>query len=215
MLLTVNGRIGQGSPLSSDALNFFLKRLDHTIASVCGQMKATPTRNADDIVISVNQRSSVEALGNVVETQIEREGLKVNQNKKRDHGIQPNHREQRVHNTVVNSKEGLRMGAEQRQKSTELGESYIRSARAISPDSLQAIAKKRQRLIGWISVASQLRFSPVRHLRRLAGVGDRIVLERLRRENLLPISNRWWLQSRQWDEPERLARLWKEKMQVS
>jgi hypothetical protein len=137
--------------------------------------------------------------------------LSINQNKKQDHGIQPLHREQLVHNTVVNRKEGLGMQGKQRQKAIALAESYVRSARAISPESLEATARKRQRLFGWISVASQLPFSPVRHLRHLARVGDRIVLNRLRKEKLRPFSNKWWLRSPELNEPAGLARLWKEK----
>ncbi len=213
LLFTVRGRVAQGSPVSSDALNFLLFDADRSMGSVCGAVKARYGRTYDDMVVSVNSREPVNRLGRLVENAIRDHGLVVNIRKRKEHGLQPRHNIQRVHNIVVNSKRGVRIPKDQGQSAIDLAESYVRGAKVVTADSLEALAYKRKRVFGWMCHCSQADFSPAKPLRKLLEQGDRIVGRRLRQQGLSPHKGKWWVvvhKSR--NEPRRLANRWRARL---
>lgn len=212
-LFTLHSRVPQGSPLSGDALNFFMYETDRAISAVCGHIGAHHSRNSDDTVVSVNSRSLVEIPGRIIEEQVLKEGLLVNQKKRREMGLQPEGKEKRVHNLVVNSPLGVRICQKQAQKAADLALSFVRGAKAVSPDSLQAMAIKRRSLHGWLNHFRQAEFSPVKHVGKLVEAGDRHISRKLARLGLVFHRKKWWLLIGARDEANRLARLWKLRLQ--
>lgn len=71
LLCTVRGRLAQGSPVSSDALNLFFFDADRALSAACGSVGARYSRTYDDMVISVNRGSMAEWPGNAMRKEIE------------------------------------------------------------------------------------------------------------------------------------------------
>lgn len=215
LLLTVKGRLAQGSPVSSDALNFFLFDADRALSAACGKRGANYSRTYDDMVISVNSPRTAEWPGIAMRRQIENHGLQINLKKHREGGFQPSHYEQRVHSIVVNNKRGLRINGMQARHAVELAQSYIRSAKVVSHNSLEALAFKRSQVTGWMHYCRQAEFGPARHIRRLLDSGDRHVERALTEVGLIPYRNKWWLVSQVRNEPRRLTNAWRSKIRKS
>jgi hypothetical protein len=136
MLLTVRGRVPQGSPSSGDALNLFLWMLDQTMASLCGRCGLRYTRVADDVVISGDNRNAGFAAVELLEAKLEEMGLRVNIRKREESGFQPASARQRVHNIQVNDRRGTTIVPEQWEKATDVARGYVRGCRSAQPSTL-------------------------------------------------------------------------------
>jgi len=209
-LMTVDGHIPQGSPVSSDALNLYLWNADHAVYSTAGSIGASSSRVYDDFVTSCDSHRHARRLAAFLDRQIVTHALSANERKKRDHGFNPPHRRQRVHNLEVKRKAGVGIPAEQARLALEWAESYVRTARCVSPDTLEIAARKRQKSIGHHGYCRQARFGPARHVRRLIEQGDRLVRRRLLRADVTR-KRKWWVISRTRDEPRRLETLWRKR----
>lgn len=213
-LLTIEGSVALGSPVSSDALNLFLQPADHRLAERASRNGMPFERTHDDLVISADNLGDARRGGRWLEREIVKAGLRVSDTKKADHGIQPASQRQLVHNIQVNSPHGTRAVKEQVNTALSLGESYVRSAKCVSADSLEPLANKRERLMGWIHHLDQLHFSPVRQLRRLLRHGDGHVQRKLQSFDLKPYKGKWWFRSPNRNEPTRVAQRWKQVIQA-
>lgn len=186
LLCTVRGRLAQGSPVSSDALNLFFFDADRALSAACGSVGARYSRTYDNMVISVNRGSMAEWPGNAMRKEIEAHGLKVNARKLHEKGsFGPRHHEQRVHNLVVNNKRGVRIGDDQVKKGVGLAEAYLRGAKTVGPDSLEGLACKRHKVTGWMHYCRQAEFGPARRIRQLLDAGDRNVHRKLAAAGLM------------------------------
>jgi hypothetical protein len=208
-LCTVKGRLAQGSPVSSDALNLFLYDGDRALSAACGRRRANYSRTYDDMVISIDSARMAEWPGDTMRKHIENHDLSVNARKLRRNGFQPQHHEQRVHNIAVNNKRGTRIVDEQAKKGVALAESYIRGAKVVGPDSLEGLAYKRSQVTGWMHYCRQADFGPARHIRRLLDAGDRHVQRALAAVALTPHRGKWWVVCSMRNEPKRLAEAWR------
>ncbi len=207
-LLTVHGRIPTGSPLSSDALNVVMERADNIVGSFCGRHGMSASRVYDDFVVSHNRTEEAGRPGQIVEGCFEDMGLKTNPRKRKNSGFQPNSRLQFVHGLIVNSKRGTRIAPKQRSKAVSAAESYVRSARSVSPDSLEMVAEKRRTAFGWMCHCRQAELGPAKHLRRLIDAGDRHVARALSAAGLATHKRRWWVFSKRMH-PSRVADEWR------
>lgn len=213
-LMTINGRLTLGSPVSTDALNLFFMPADRRVTRKAHRRGMPFERTHDDLVISADSYEEAKLAGRWLEAAITESGLRVSEKKKASHGIQPASRRQLVHNIQVNNPRGTTAVAEQVQTALGLGESYVRSAKCVSAESLEPLAKKRDRVTGWINHLDQLHYSPVRQLRRLLRHGDRHVQRKMESLNLEAQKNKWWLRSQRHNEPARLATRWKDRLRM-
>lgn len=208
LLLTVRDRVPQGSPTSSDALNLYLWDADQSILSLCGRWRCKASRVYDDFVISTDDPASVATITRTIEREIAEHELDVNEEKRRRSGFRSPSKQQRVHNLEVKSPKGVGIPRDQWRVAIEAAESYVRTARCVSPYTLEVAARKRQKLTGYMGYCGQADYGPVKHLRRLLKQGDRLVHTRLLREGITR-KNKWWVISRKRNEPRRLERLWR------
>ena len=208
-LLTVRGRVPQGSPASANALNFYLFDADRSLSAAFGSMGALITRTYDDIVVSTDNPRHVSKIESLVEQQIEVHDLKVNVRKRDKNGLRRNNQLQLVHNIQVNSSRGLRIQNEQVHEALGIANGYVGGARSLSPESMVGLAHRRQRLHGWIHHCRQADFGPAQHLSRLLQQGDRLVLDCLRKYGLKVPKGKWWVIAGHRNEPAWLAYLWK------
>ncbi len=216
LLCSVHGRLAQGSPVSSDAMNLFFFDADRAIAAACGTIGAAYSRTYDDMVISLDSRARAEWPGGIMRKQIDALGLTINQKKLQKAGFRPGHCEQRVHNLVVNSRHGVRIPAEQVKKATDLAESYLRGAKVVSANTLESLAQKRSEVTGWMYYCQQADFGPAKNIRRMLDAGDRHVLQALKAANLGVRHRKWWVMAAPYcNEPARLAAAWNQQMAKS
>lgn len=209
LLCTVRGRLAQGSPVSSDALNFFFYDSDRALSAACRRRGARYSRTYDDMVISVNLPSMAEWPGELMRRHIENHGLSINPRKLRKSGFKPRHHEQRVHNLVVNNKRGVRVPDEHAQRAVKLVEAYLRGTKVVSSGSLERLAYLRCQVTGWMHYCRQAEFGPARHIRRLLDAGDLHVQHALSAAGLVPNRKKWWVVCPTRNEPARLATIWK------
>jgi hypothetical protein len=204
-LLTVRGRVPQGSPTSADALNFFLFDADRGIDSACGAWSGRYTRTYDDMVISTNDPRSVARLSELLERHIVEHGLEVNEKKRAKSGPLRFNQRQLVHNIQTNSRRGVRIVEEQRNKAIACAEGFVQGARALTAESIVGLAARRASLHGWLNHCRQADLGPATHLKRLLDAGDRIIKRRLREQGLSANKGRWWLKTSLRNEPARLS----------
>lgn len=203
-LLTVHGYVPQGSPVSGDAQNLFFWHFDRILVSACRKQGAEYGRMCDDILSSCKSLRAAKCIGNLIDREVGRIGLSVGEGKLRNHGIQPNHQLQMVHNLVVNRPDGVGINRKLNRGAIDEAESLVRGARSVSAASLIAIAKKRRRVVGLRCHCQQANFGPSKHLRRLVKQADRHVFRALRKARLIAYRNRWWTIT----EASRLAGAW-------
>ena len=142
MLMTTNDWIPHGSPLSSDAINFFFDSIDQKLTELCIRRNLSNTRTYDDFTISGNDIVRCRESGHILELLIKSSNLRINEKKKKLNGIQFCHRQQRVHNLMVNRSTGVKLPDEQRDIAVRLAEELVRGAKSASPESLYYLAKK-------------------------------------------------------------------------
>jgi hypothetical protein len=212
-LLTVHGRVPQGSPTSNDAVNLFFWRQDLRIQGALALSGGRFSRNADDLVASTNGRLGAEEKAvEALESAIEFLGLAVNQKKKDDHGRQGRDTCQYVHGVVVNSASGIRPSGDHLRQALSSGEEYVAAARSVSPPTLMVLAKKRAVVQGWMAYFRGSARSNSKHLGHLLRAGDRHVDNHLREAGLEAQRTNWWVKSRRRPGPERLALIWQRKV---
>lgn len=207
-LMTIRGRIPQGSPVSGDALNLFLYAADERIRVECSKFGGRYTRSADDMVISVEGRFAVRRAEALLEEEIRRAGLKVNAKKRDENGVKRRHQVQLVHNISVNSPRGTRVSDEREKNALDAAEAYVRGARGVGPCTIIGLAARRERVFGHYHDLHQAERSPGSHILRLLDAGDRLISDKLRRIQLSSPKNRWWMMTPRHNEPLRLSRLW-------
>jgi len=213
-LMTLSGRLPQGSPVSADALNFYLQDLDENIAAACARLGCRYSRTYDDIIVSTDFRQAIRPIGMVIESQIKAHGLEVNARKRKKEGFLPPDRPQRVHNIDVKSSRGVRIVKEHARAALDVATAYVLGARCVSPASIEGLARLRSRVAGYMHYCRQADFGPARHIRLLLEQGDRKVREHLRREGVTR-GGKWWVKSGTRNEPRRLARLWQSLLEVA
>jgi len=211
-LLTVRGRVGQGSPVSTDAANLFLYRADQKIASRAGQLDAGRSRIVDDFVVSSDDLAVIDELTLIIEDELRQRGIRVNHKKRRQSGLQRSENEQLVHSLRVNLKDGVRICKAHLQKARRQGLEYENACRRVTPASLLALAQRRNEFFGLINYIAQADRSPEKQIRTYLTRGDSIVREKLARQRLTAHRNKWWVFNDRRNEPLRLANLWQERI---
>jgi hypothetical protein len=206
-LMTVRDCIPQGSPLSNDALNFFLFDLDIALDQRPGG-KAVFTRMADDCVISSDDPVLAKGLVQVLEEQIKVHGLTVNEEKKAKNGWVESPKRQLMHSIIVNDPRGTRVKDEFGIKAMELADKYVGAARCVCADTLEATAAKRRELAGWLNYCRQARFSPSQALSRKLKTGDNLVRRRLRQAGVT-WSRKWWVKGQHRNRSAEYASVWR------
>lgn len=210
-LSTVDNHLPQGSPISSDILNLFLYDADEMLARNLEKLDVSLHRCYDDVVASSDSRESARLAGEFIEAEIIAHDLKVNEKKRADNGFQPRKQRQTVHNLVVSNPGGIAIRKEDIKKATMLAESYVRGAKSVSADTLEVIARKRQKVLGYICHFEQAKFSNAKHLRKLLQHGDRHIKKVL--FNLGLNSNKWYVKQGNINTPEKLAKVWRKKLE--
>lgn len=207
-------QVAQGSPLSTDALNFFFYSFDGKMTKICRRYGGRITRTYDDIVISTNDLDASQFLANSLEQEIASYGLKVNQKKKADNGFQSldSRYLPRVHKLILDPKKGVTIPLKQKQKAVKQAEAYLRGCKCISPDSLEGVARRRQIVMGHVNHMRQARSSNVKHVYKLIKQGDGLV-HHLLICNKIEHKRKWWLITENgrssYNEPKRIADIWR------
>jgi hypothetical protein len=210
-LSTVRGQMPQGSPVSGDALNLFLWQFDQMIACQAGNHLCRTSRVADDFQLSSDDVGSGEKIVGIVEVELSKLGLKINERKKNESGFKNPSNDRTVHGISVVHVSGTSISREYGKTAIQLAESYLASCKSVTADSLEAAAKKRQKLVGFLSYCRQAHFSPAKHIRRLLSAGDRHIEKKLRELSITAHKNKWWTRSKQRDEAHRIASVWRNK----
>lgn len=208
LLMTPRGRVAQGSPLSADALNYYLYPLDEVLYAACRENGFRYTRTYDDIVVSGDNHAIGIALGRMIEREIGRLGLTVNEKKKLKNGRQTNRKEQRVHNLVVNSRLGIALPDEHAKEALREAMAYANGAVSARPDSLVGLACRRQVAGGHLNYCRQADFAPVTVVKKLIGQGDQTVRDRLKKEGVTK-RKKWWKPGRKDAVIKELADRWR------
>ncbi|MEX2306489.1 MAG: reverse transcriptase domain-containing protein [Pirellulales bacterium] len=208
LLCTMRGQIPQGSPVSGDALNLFFWEMDQAISSRAGNQAIKPSQVADDIVLSGKNIESGEMLINVVEAELTKLGIKINQRKKQKAGFQDASKDRLVHGISTSKRRGTCINSKQTTFARQLAESYLVSCKSVSAESFEALANKRRSLVGWMHYCRQAHFSPAKHIRRLLEAGDRKISEKLLSLAITANKNKWWIVTRKRNEPRRIANVW-------
>ena len=211
-LFTVDDELPQGSPVSGDALNFYMRDLDQSVSSCAGRISAGVSRCADDIVMSVDDRVQADIAGDLIEKEIQTLGLQVNRKKRASAGLQSTNQRQRVHNLTVNAKGTVAIVPEQSQRAVQLALDYVRGARRVTPDSIETLAIRRQSVLGWRCHTSQADKGPAHTIRCHLNTGDRLVRQELDRQRIYTRHGKWWIIARRRNEPRRIAQLWARKL---
>jgi Reverse transcriptase (RNA-dependent DNA polymerase) len=215
LLCTVRGSIPQGSPLSNDALNLFLWRVDQVMASFCGQRGVTYSRIVDDFVMSANDQNAGIAAPRLLEALLAQRGIRINETKRRKVGFQRREEKPLVHNILVHNRRGTTISDEHQTTALAAATRYVAACKSIQPDSLEALASKRRSLVGWIHYCRQAQFSPVLAVRRLLEAGDAVMRRKLRSLALSAHKGKWWVTTKKRNEPRRLAILWRRRAAAS
>ncbi len=213
MLCTVRGRIPQGSPISNDALNLFFWRTDQGASSFVGAQRSRYSRVADDFVVSGNSIVAGDAAIRMIEIEINRRGVVVNDKKRREVGLQLNCKVQVVHSINVTQRRGTTISRDHWVTARTLAEKYVLSCRSAQPETLLALAHKRQTLAGWMHYCRQGMFGPSAFLYRQLRAGDRHVQRVLGRLGITAYKSKWWLISSKRNEPKRLASVWQQRLE--
>jgi hypothetical protein len=207
-IMTVHGRIPQGGPLSSLALNLYMFRVDDHLYGRAKAKGGRYRRFADDFVISVNTYEKAVVLSGELDYRIRQKNLQINEKKREEKGFLAGDKLKDIHSLIVNSKRGLRPKKEHVQKGLELAIRYARSCCCATPSDLPFLADLRQRTTGMMYYLRQADFSPAPHIRRMLEHADRKVLWMLLRKGLQPYKNKWWVVHKTKNEPLRLLNLW-------
>lgn len=204
-ILTVHGHVPQGCPTSGDAQNFMLANVARQTDCECKAEGIAFGQMCDDILLSGDSKRMLKLMIRKLERRLDRIGLRVSRRKVDDHGIQTSGHHQLIHNLVVNHPRGVAINDGQRRRATEEVESFARAARDASPDSLEELARWRERVVGLRCHSQQADHGPARHLHRIVGHADRHVINALRRARLRAYRNKWWTPG----EAARLTRAWR------
>lgn len=210
-LMTRKDRIPQGSPLSGDALNFHLYEFDCIISEFCSKNGGRYTRFCDDIVISLNDDCDIIAIEEKVILEISKLGLMINQEKRNDKGIQYLKDKPLVHNLVLLPQGGLTINEEQRSAAQKLALSYYRNCKSLSFNTIEVAAIKRRKLVGHINHMSQANQSNIKGIRSLLHRGDEKAAAILSKHEIEALNGKWWNINNHYNEPKRIAQLWKQK----
>ncbi|WP_419581515.1 reverse transcriptase domain-containing protein [Stieleria magnilauensis] len=192
-LMTCDGTIPQGCPTSTDAVNLFFAGLDQRLASTAAAMGAQYSRVVDDVVVSAKDKDAGQIVINRVEHEFERLGLKTNLKKKQTDGYRGPHQKRHVHGLDISSKRGVQISRQCKEKALAVAQSYLDSCKSATPLSLESIAAKRERAMGYMQHLRQGTGSTFRQLDQKVKAGDRAVQAKLRRVGVTCRKNRWWI----------------------
>jgi len=213
-IMTVHGRIPQGGPLSSLAVNLYMVRTDDHLFRRTRAKSGRYGRLTDDFVVSVNTYEKAVALAKELDYRIHQKNLQINEKKREKRGLLAGDKLKDIHSLIVNSKRGLRPKKEHIEKGLELATRYARCCRCATPLDLPFLSDLRQRTTGMMYYLRQADFSPARHIRRMIEHADEKVKKMLLQKGLQPYKNKWWLVHRTRNEPQRLLNLWENKTQL-
>ena len=215
LLATVRNSVPQGSPLSNDALNLFFWRVDQVLASFCGQYDLAFSRIADDFVISGNNRAAGFGATRLVERLLDERGIRVNEKKRRKSGFRLREEKPQVHSILVHNRRGTTISDEHRKTAIAAAERYLAACKSVQPDSLEALACKRQSVAGWMYYCRQAQFGPAIAVRRLLKAGDDVMRRKLTHLRLSAPKGKWWVVTKKRNEPRWLAMLWRRRVAIS
>lgn len=192
-LFVVHNRLPQGSPLSSVAVNLYMRSVDNRLTRSFRPRDIRYTRLVDDLVTSFDRHDLIPLVSRTLDRAIREAGLTISEKKRQRAGLQKSNYDQLVHGLVVNDRRGIRIRPDQARVARELAESYVVSARGVTAESLCPVAAKRARVTGWMHHLRQAQFSQALHIQRLLEIGDRLVRQRLARIGICPADGKWWL----------------------
>lgn len=211
-LLVVRGCVSQGSPASGDALNIVLATFDVEVQGFCATHGLRASRTYDDVVVSTNDRTKVEIVGQFIEDRLAARGLEISERKKRRNGLQtqsaPKERPPTVHSLVVSKSRGVAIGRQQRERAIRLAEAFRNGCRAATPSSLSGLARLRRQVVGHLRYVGQADVGPKKNLRQLIDAGDRAIARRVAGAGVPPSGKPWHYQYSGYDEPARIEKEW-------
>jgi hypothetical protein len=154
-LMTLNGEVPHGSPLSTDAINLYLYRFDQKISSISGQKGFRYTRFVDDCVVSIPykkaKRADATAIGQFIENELNTLSLQVNIKKRAASGFQDDSGRQYVHKLIINKGPNLEVSNEDFEKWYLKAQKLKLACQSITADDLPHILSRRQQIRGWIN----------------------------------------------------------------
>ncbi|NLX59555.1 MAG: hypothetical protein GXY74_10760 [Phycisphaerae bacterium] len=207
-IMTVDGQIPQGGPLSSLALNLFFYRQDEHLHRKARRVRGAYTRLADDLVASVGDTETGAAMGREFDSAISSRHLRVNASKRAKKGLLGGDKLKEIHSLIVNSRRGLRPKDEHVQKALRFLQNYCRRCRSATPADLESLAYLRRVVCGWMYYMRQAARSPARHMRKQIHLADARVTQMLKKHAIQAKKNKWWVLSSKRNEPRRLAAQW-------
>jgi len=213
--MTVHGRIPQGGPLSSLAVNLYFLRMDDHFYRRARTCRSNYGRLTDDFIMSSDNRGTALAFGAELDHAISRRHLTINEKKRQTKGFLAGDQRKDIHSLIVNSRRGLSPKQDHVTKALGLAEYYSRRSRNADPEDIPYLAHLRERAYGMMYYCRQADFSPASHLKRMLSCADRKVLRMLQMKGLYPHKNKWWVAVKKGrNEPRRLACLWAEKQRL-
>ena len=138
-------------------------------------------------MISGNDLPGIQTATLALESDIESNGLVINEAKKAKNGLKTDPEVQLVHAIAVNHPTCTRINREYAKSYIELGNLYLKAAEALTVDSLEKVAYIRRKLLGSINYSKQASISPAKRLTVLLKSGDHLVLNKLESANVTKI----------------------------
>ncbi len=192
-LMTVDGAVPQGSPISSDAMNLYLYDIDQRIASEAGKLGVAYTRTYDDMVVSSTKPAHTKRLAEMIDDSVVANHLRVNEKKKVKNGFKYSYEYRTVHGIDVTSPKGLRIDDDQAAKALRQIQDYLISAKSLTPDSFYPVLYKRKIAMGWVHYVKCINPKHGKHLNSIVNAGDRKALHAIKKTVPLELNSKWWL----------------------
>ena len=189
-LMTIRNRVPQGSPLSSDAINFFFNNLDRKMFSLCRKHGSSYTRFVDDCTISGNSMVNTKLVEHL-KSEIKSLGLHTNE---KSIVLNADNDPMLVHSLDVRSKRGERLKQEHLETIHALTGFYVMWCKTALPDDLDFLAELRMACTGWLNYCRQAQTSPSKHIARMLKTGDEHIIQRMREAKIYCKNNKWWTQ---------------------
>ena len=208
-LFTVHGRVPQGSPLSTDAVNEYLRDVDAEIATNSGRMGLVATRLTDDITVSTQALDQLQESEVIIRTALSKTELQINEGKFQNNGVQTRYTPSKTHNFNTSSPRGVRLCRKHRDEGLAIANTYRTLAKEASWETVEYLAFKRQQVNGWMHFSRLADYSPAKEIRRNLEAGDRHVRNKLKEVNLDSYHKKWWQNNSKRNIASHVAALWK------
>jgi hypothetical protein len=206
-LLLPDGYIPQGGPASNAAMDLYFYRVDSALERKLSVLGGTYTRFTDNLDVSFSNPENATQIGDILDSELRRIGLTINQKKSEQCGYQPRGQEQVLCGVRVDSPRGTKLPRKLLARISAGCESLSRGATTIAPHTLPGLAKRRRSLQGLLNQASQADIAPRKSIQRQLRQVDFVVLHTLSRNGVFP-KREWYTKGEWFNTPLEISRAW-------